>query len=70
MIQPQVLSGEYAKTVMGGTPHYMAPELMSKNQYNTKSDMWSLGCILYELCTCTLMNMKSDGMLGAQVHHP
>ncbi len=21
----------------------------------------------YELCTCTLMNMKSDGMLGAQV---
>jgi serine/threonine protein kinase len=29
----KVLSGEYAKTVMGGTPHYMAPELMSKNQY-------------------------------------
>ncbi len=28
----KVLSGEYAKTVMGGTPHYMAPELMSKNQ--------------------------------------
>lgn len=34
-----------------GTPIYMAPELIDGNKYNTKIDIWSLGCILYELCT-------------------
>ncbi len=42
----KVLSGEYAKTVMGGTPHYMAPELMSKNQYVACvwNGFWVLKC--------------------------
>ncbi|GMH45644.1 hypothetical protein BSKO_13601 [Bryopsis sp. KO-2023] len=32
-----------------GSPHYMAPELFQEGPYSTKSDMWSLGCVLYQM---------------------
>uniref|UniRef100_A0A7S2DWG9 non-specific serine/threonine protein kinase n=1 Tax=Haptolina brevifila TaxID=156173 RepID=A0A7S2DWG9_9EUKA len=34
-----------------GTPYYVAPEVWRNKAYNSKCDMWSLGCLLYELCT-------------------
>ena len=34
-----------------GTPYYVAPEVWRNKAYNNKCDMWSLGCLLYELCT-------------------
>ncbi|NXS32353.1 NEK3 kinase, partial [Pomatostomus ruficeps] len=40
----------YACTYVG-TPYYIPPEIWESLPYNNKSDIWSLGCILYELCT-------------------
>lgn len=36
-----------------GTPLYMSPEVCNNESYTYKSDIWSLGCVLYELCTFT-----------------
>jgi len=48
----KVLQGtlEAAMTVVG-TPYYMSPEVCQNRPYTMKSDIWALGCILYELCT-------------------
>ena len=40
----------FAVTLVG-TPYYLSPELCSNKQYNAKSDVWALGCVLYECCT-------------------
>ena len=38
-----------AKTVVG-TPYYLSPEIIESSPYSFKSDIWSLGVLLYEMC--------------------
>ena len=33
-----------------GTPYYASPEVWKDGPYNYKSDLWSIGCVVYELC--------------------
>ncbi len=34
-----------------GTPYYAPPEIWKDHPYNFKCDIWSAGCIIYEICT-------------------
>ncbi|KAM4600391.1 serine/threonine-protein kinase Nek11 [Polymixia lowei] len=40
-------------TTFIGTPYYMSPEILNHRGYDSKSDIWALGCILYEMCCLT-----------------
>lgn len=40
----------FTKTQIG-TPYYLSPEICRNKPYSWASDIWSLGCILYELAT-------------------
>lgn len=51
-----------AMTVVG-TPYYMSPEVCQNHPYTYKSDVWALGCVLYELCTLKHA-FSADNLLG------
>ena len=42
-LNPEILKGE--------TLHYKSPEVCNGSPSNSASDIWSLGCVAYELCT-------------------
>lgn len=37
-----------------GTPYYASPEVWRNEAYNSMSDIWSLGCVIYEMATLKL----------------
>lgn len=48
-LSKMIQSHDFASTYVG-TPFYMSPEICAAEKYTLKSDIWSLGCIMYELC--------------------
>lgn len=49
-LSKMIQSHDFASTYVG-TPFYMSPEICAAEKYTLKSDIWSLGCIIYELCS-------------------
>ena len=49
-----------ASTVIG-TPYYFSPEIINGEPYNYKTDIWSLGVVLYEMC-CLKLPFESNNI--------
>lgn len=45
-----IASHDFASTYVG-TPFYMSPEICAAERYSHHSDIWSMGCIIYELAS-------------------
>lgn len=46
-----------------GTPNYLSPEICGRREYSYKTDIWSLGCVLYQLLTLR------PPFSGRNIHH-
>ena len=58
---------EKAKTMVG-TPYYLSPEILENKPYDAKSDIWSLGILLYEMMTFKMpFNANSLPMLSVKI---
>lgn len=54
-----------AQTILG-TPYYFSPEMCEGRNYDEKSDIWAIGCVLGEMCC--LKKAFSAGNLSELVH--
>ena len=59
----KIIENRISSYTLIGTPYYISPEMYKDINYNKKIDIWSLGCILYELTTLTVP-FKANDMIG------
>ena len=60
-------TSEMAATVVG-TPYYLSPEIVQSNTYGFKTDIWSIGVLLYEMCALKPpFNGQNLHMLAIQI---
>lgn len=43
-----------------GTPYYASPEVWNEKPYDSKSDIWSLGVVMYEMITLNVPFQAED----------
>ena len=55
-------TGELAMSVVG-TPYSMSPEVCENRPYSYASDIWAIGCVLYEMCVLKHA-FDSNNLLG------
>ncbi len=49
-----MMSGRSISNCNNGTLCYSSPEVVKSEEFDTRTDIWSLGCIIYEMCTFSL----------------
>ena len=59
---PTIAGPLTAEGTVVGTFQYMAPEQLEGNEADARSDLWALGCLLYEMATG---RRAFDGAIGA-----
>ena len=53
-------------TTIIGTPYYLSPEVINGEPYNYKTDIWSLGVVLYEMC-CLKMPFEGNNIAALSI---
>ena len=56
---------DFTNTIVG-TPYYLSPEMCEEKPYNEKTDVWAMGCLIYELATGTSIcyNSRTASLLS------
>ena len=64
-VAKQLQDGTVHANSLIGTLNYMAPEILRREKYSNKVDIYALGCIIYELCT---LNFYSGNKTGGKIN--
>lgn len=62
---PGVSNQDYFSTRRRSTEAYCAPELIFRSIFSSKSDIWAMGCILFESCFATVDQRRAFSDLNA-----
>ena len=60
-VAKQLQDGTVHANSLIGTLNYMAPEILRREKYSNKVDIYALGCIIYELCTLNFYSGNKTG---------